>query len=273
MRVLLLSPTRDLDPRSGDTIYTELLVGDPPEGVDYVSYGDAVARGELQMLRPRGGVPELVLDGDFAEAARLLLAGGGVVLRRLGVMYRETPLWFRLRPGSFDLVHMHVFSGRFLDPHPPIVVSYAIPLRFLYRDAFRWPGWRVTLADGLERVLARCTGSNFNGLWAPQATRAIGFTRLQCREFLRHGAMPGTVDQIPNFVPASPQRGRVRAGENRTLLFVAQDFESKGGPQVLAAFFAGPRAATRGAAARRWLATGRRPRGGSGSHVARVGGA
>ena len=47
MRVLLLSPLRGLDPACGDIVHTEALLASPPDGVQYETYAEALARGAL----------------------------------------------------------------------------------------------------------------------------------------------------------------------------------------------------------------------------------
>ena len=83
MRVLLLSPIAGRDPLSGDTSYTDALLADPPVGVGYVRYDQALADGSLR-IRGRKGA-----SGD---AGWLALRGAELALRRAGVMFRE-PTW------------------------------------------------------------------------------------------------------------------------------------------------------------------------------------
>ena len=53
MKVLLISPVRGLDPPCGDITYTEELISNMCQGVDYVTYDQAIADGSLVELTRR----------------------------------------------------------------------------------------------------------------------------------------------------------------------------------------------------------------------------
>ena len=147
LSVLLFSPVRGRDPASGDVAYTEALLGEPPPGVRYTTYAQALEDGllEIRGRRPRPGTRRATID-----LALFGVRGVELTLRRAGVMYRE-PTWFvSLRPGAFDLVHQHLFAVRQVGPRLPVVSSAGYPLPELYAARDRWSPARLRLATALE---------------------------------------------------------------------------------------------------------------------------
>ncbi len=88
LRVLLLAPLPDIDPAPGDVAYTQSLLQEPPPGVRYTTYVEALAEGTLVMRgrRPRHGHWRL-RDGGLL-ALRAFERGA-----RGRLMFSE-PFWF-----------------------------------------------------------------------------------------------------------------------------------------------------------------------------------
>ncbi len=234
VRVLLLSPSPGADVPCGDVTYTEMLLANPPDGIVYTAYPDALRTGSLIELSARSG-------GAGARCSSLRrwwflgLSAGVNRLRRSGLLFRESIRVFEIRPEAFDLVHVHVFSTRFVGPHPPIVSSAAIPLRYLYRDAFGWSMWRVRIAEIFDAVLAALLRADRNMYRLRQAAQAIPFTEPQAQAYRDAGFSPDRIEVIPIPVGDNPAR-RDPARPPRSIGFIAKDFDAKGGNQVLDAF-------------------------------------
>src|SRR6478609_1692318 len=95
VKVLLFSPLRGYDPLSGDTSYTDSLLEDPPPGVHYVSYRQAIDDGTLRI---RGRKP---WHGGWSPLDILLFSVRTVemLLRRIGIMFRESVEFVSIAPG------------------------------------------------------------------------------------------------------------------------------------------------------------------------------
>lgn len=227
MRCLLISSVAPPDPDNGDAQYTRDLLAAPPAGVEYVTYVDALRSGELEdgpsLRRPRAW--RSPLDPPSA----LLRAAVGATRRR-GLLLPDPVRWFRIR-GRFDLVHIHCMPVRFLGPAPPVVLSDSAGTFWYWtaaRDMAPESVWRKLRR---ERRLARAIGY-LHPTAAPDRAAGIALFVEAGRELLeKTGAPAERVVRIPAGVPeatATPKR------DGRTLLFVARDFNLKGGPTALA---------------------------------------
>ncbi len=172
LRVLLLSPSPGVDVPCGDVTYTEVLLADPPPGVVYTPYPTAVREGSLRELSSRSGRSG-ARTARWKGAWYLGVSAAANQIRRVGLVFREPIRVFEVEAGAFDLIHVHVFSTRFVGEHPPIVASAACPLRYLYRDAFGWPMWRVRTAEAFDAALATVLRADRNKYRLRHAARAI----------------------------------------------------------------------------------------------------
>ena len=230
MRVLLISFLPGLDPPCGDVTYTQTLLRHPPAGVQYETYADALARGALL---------EHARRARFRQEPLLTAANKAVnVLRRRGVLFWEPFRFFSVRPGEYDLVHLHVFAARFLNLPCPLVVSGGAPQPDLYSDRRGYSKWRVSATGRVERALRAAFGVNCNSYGMPQAARVLVYTE-HFRDYLVRGGYAGVdrVEVIPIMHAAPSPPLRPDANERpRRVGFVARHFEEKGGPVLLAAF-------------------------------------
>jgi glycosyltransferase involved in cell wall biosynthesis len=245
MRVLLISPLPGIDPPCGDVVYTETLLAHPPQGVRYETYADAIARGALRehgdgralrgALRDRRNLARELVLTPSAKAVN--------TLRQRRFLFWEPFRFFSVRPGEYDAVHVHVFSVRFLGrERPPVVVSNAAPLRYLYTEARRHPVQRVDRMEQAELALSRLMRVNATSYHLPEAERVIAFSAFLKEWYVRRGIMSADrVDVVPIYLPtlAPSARETAKIGEQwlpRRIGFIAKDFDAKGGPTVLRAF-------------------------------------
>ncbi len=231
LRVLLISPVRGVDPPNGDVSYTEGLLASPPDGVEYITYVDAVASGELAWVGARGSVRPV--GASPLDAARALL---GRKLHRLAarrrIAFREPPLTARVL-GDFDLVHVHVFSVGFLGAHPPLVFSNACPTQTFYADYEQWSARRVRLATRVQSALAQLAQSRLlSAAPLPDATW-VPFSEFLVRHYTALGVDARRIVIAPNSLPTPEPRATKR---RNVVGFCAKSFEGKGGPAVLEAF-------------------------------------
>ena len=229
LRVLLHSPTADLDPLSGDTTYTETLLAYPPPGVEYTSYAQALSDGRLVR---RGRRPRVATNLRAADLAILGVRTAESLLRRRW-MFREETWFVSIDPTAFDLVHNHIFTLRQVGTRLPMMSSAGYPLSELYRFREGWPAARASRADALETMYARAVGSHRAGYWAPHPDLLSVYTDRYA-EWLTGRGVPAeriaVVRQgLPDATVAEPPR-------EDTIGFIGRDFARKGGLEAVAAF-------------------------------------
>jgi glycosyltransferase involved in cell wall biosynthesis len=230
VRVLLMSPVSGHDIPGGDVAYTEALVARPPEGVTYTTYVDALADGTLveRGRRPRHGA---------MRGADALVFGARAVelgMRKSGLLYREPYRYLTVDPGSFDLVHAHVFPVRLIDTDLPLVTSSGFPLPVLYEDRFGWSHRHVVAATIAERALSWVVGAEPSWFPPRRACRTMVQSAHYRDELLAAGADPDRV--VVRTLGIEGEAAAPRTDRPTTVGFVSTMFEEKGGMVVLAAF-------------------------------------
>jgi glycosyltransferase involved in cell wall biosynthesis len=230
MRILLFSPLAHLDPPSGDISYTEALLAEPPPGVEYVTYADAIDQG---LITVRGRRPA---NGTFGltDVTLLGVRAGERALRKRGMMFRE-PWWFvSIKPGTFDLVHQHLFAVCQIGTPIPVVSTAGYPLSVRYRDAEHWSPWRVRRAVVLEKTFSRLLRLHNPWLIGRPGNVLSGYSLKFWAFLVGHGATPASTRVIGTglqdlHLPPKQTNGT-------TLAFIGRDFDRKGGTDVLRAF-------------------------------------
>src|ERR1035437_2447870 len=235
LRVLLLSPLRGLDPANGDVSYTEALLATPPEGVEYVTYREAIERGHLFEHARRGAIGRDFPPsrGRFREAALFLAQKAVNLLRNRGAFFREPQRFFSLKAGVFDLVHVHVFNCRFFNLDCPVVLSSGAPMP----DVYLWGATarQVGKWSRREAFLARFFGTNFNAFPLPQVSRVIAWTRYCSADYERRRLIDQRqLDVIPSFLPSSIPKARQEPPlAPYRIGFVVSRFMAKGGAPLV----------------------------------------
>jgi glycosyltransferase involved in cell wall biosynthesis len=234
LRVLLMSPLPGLDPFNGDVVYSQALLEQPPPGVTYVRYDDAIISGELRELgRRRDFQARDSPRARWLALTRLVREHSLNEARRHGVLFRE-PFRFLEVCGAFDLVHCHTFSVRWTGARVPVLVSNAAPLSELYARARGWGEGRVRFADDADRFLARMLDVAHIEHGLAQADRVVAFTHVLRRWYIERGVPPDRVGVVPCF-PAGMPVAAVEQSVPGRIGFVAQNFMIKGGDTVLQA--------------------------------------
>ena len=237
MRVLLISPLPNLDPPCGDVTYTETLIAYPPDGVEYETYAEALARGTLRehgtgkalkaALRARTGI--------FHELLLTIVSKIINFLRKKRLLFWEPFRFFSVQPGEYNAIHLHVFSVRFFNLPCPLIVSNAAPQRFLYTQARKYSQRRTALLEAIDCGLARLLKINLNSYYLPQTRRLIAFSEFLKTWYVSHEIIRGEkIDVTPIFLPSVPMH--TVAAVPRRVGFIAKDFRAKGGHTLLRAF-------------------------------------
>ena len=237
MKVLLLSPVRGLDPNSGDVTYTEQLLAAPPPGVSYTTYDTALREGTLEEIGTRTWVDAADGVARVARAAAGAARKAETLARRSGVLFRERIRAFRVDPSAFDLIHVHVFHTRFVGRRPPVVMSAAGPLSWVYGDAWGWRPARLRAAEVADAALGAITSATMCATRLGSAEGFVSFSDYLAQSMTARGLPSDRITVVPNYLAdaCSARRNR-QAGAPRSLGFVAKDFDAKGGPAVLEAF-------------------------------------
>ena len=234
IRVLLLSPVRELDPANGDVTYTEQLLANPPQGVRYTSYDEALADGTLiERFRRQPGATPLAAMRREPQPWKLLREAAVNAARRRGLLFREPFRFFDVDPNAFDLVHSHVFSVR-LGGDLPLVVSNSIQIDRLYTDGFGMNPAQVRRLERRDRWLAARCGVTHSAYGQHGAVRVVCFSEYLKQSLLAAGTKSNRLAVVPPGVdtealPALATTGPMHLG------FVGE-WKAKGGQQVLDAF-------------------------------------
>ena len=237
MRILLISPLPGLDPACGDVTYTEMLLAHPPAGIEYETYADAIRRGTLREHGRRSSLLRAMRTGGQVEREIALTAFSHAMnrARRGNLLFREPFRFFSVKPGEYDLIHLHAINARFEGPALPLVVSNSAPLRYLYTEAGRRPKWQARLMEEVDIGLGRALGMNVVSYYLPQATRIVAMTQYLRKWYESRRIGPAApIDVVPFFVPSVP--ARLIARRPARIGFVAKDFDAKGGPTLIEAF-------------------------------------
>ena len=227
--MLLISPMEGVDPPNGDVTYTQQLLAHPPDNVEYTAYTDALLRGEMSELYRRGGRRGRLWFAEprFWREAIINRA------RSRGWLFGENFRHFRIKPGIFDAVHVHVFSVALGRNAPPMVISNSISIDALYRDGFGRPAKLVAVMAGVDRVVARMTGVSHSAFRPHRAARLVCFSDHLAAWYVNSvGVDAANIAVVPPGVTVdsiTPAFGRPF-----TIGFIG-DWYAKGGDVVLAA--------------------------------------
>lgn len=230
IRVLLLSPVRRWDPPNGDVTYTELLANHPPKGVVYETYDVALAAGRLIETGRRSAC------GGRRDTARWLREAAVNRLRRRGYLFREPFRFFQVTAGEYDLVHVHVFSVRLIGWSGPTVVSNALPLPVVYRDAWRWSAAKVGWATVADQWLAKLSRVEHSSLRLRKTDAVVTFTD-HLAKWYRSPSRRGRAVLV-TIPPGIPRPALTSAAPRTptTVGFVAHHHAAKGGDVLLRAW-------------------------------------
>jgi glycosyltransferase involved in cell wall biosynthesis len=228
MRVLLVSPVASGGESNGDMQYTEDLLTHPPSGVEYVSVADALDAGEIVgQASWRGGGPR---PDSLAAAASATARLGVNGLRRFRVLLPDGVHWWRV-VGDFDAVHVHCLPVHLSGAVPPMLVTDSAGT-FWYWTAARGMddagAWRLLRR---ERRVARLAGYTHPSANTELAAAVLLFVEEGLDLLDEVGLDRSRAGVAPPGVP--PARTANRQHDQPTMLFVARNFEIKGGAVVL----------------------------------------
>ncbi len=229
IRCLLAAPTPGADVESGDVQYCRDLLGDPPPGVEYVTYPEALASGELRdMPTVRKGAP---LPRGARAVGQALTRGGLHAIRRAGMLLPDPVRWWEVA-GSFDVVHTHCFPVRLTGRVPPVVATDSAGTFWFWTAARGRSEQSVWTLLRRERHLARLLGIIHPTVTPDAAAQALYFVSRGKELAERLGIDSSCIQIAPAGVPDATTTAPL-AMDPPTLLFVTRNFEVKGGPAAL----------------------------------------
>lgn len=221
LKVLLVAPT---DPKvpgdlkylvGGENTYTQTLLTNPPKGVEYTYFSEALEKGSIEysfLQRVLGLMVKL----------RILPVSGGSQIIKL--------------KANFDLVHCHAYSIK-VTPNVPIVLSDSSSNYLFLRDYINWPLLRIKLGLFFKKWLFKFLDIADCDVNLGRAKKLVVFSKFAYRTHQFLGSRSDKMEIIyPGIAGPKPfkknlkQRGEVR------ILFVGTWFERKGGPILLKAF-------------------------------------
>ena len=226
MKVLLISPVRGLDPPCGDITYTEELISNMGEDVEYVTYDQAIADGSL-----------VELTRHTWRLAPLLLALNKFVnkFRQWRWLYWEPVRFIMVKPGIYDLVHVHLFPFKLLSHNAPVLYSAGAPIRDLYRYTRKYSHARENVMRMIEIGLSRFFGNNHSLYNHPQIDQMVVYTEyFEIRLEIESLKRPSRISVLPISLASRPLD---RCSNDCVVYgFVAFDFNAKGGEELILAF-------------------------------------
>ncbi len=231
LRCLLAGPVPGHDGESGDVQYVRDLLGDPPPGVTYVTYVEALESGELRdapSLNPRRRAPRTLPEFGVAVARTGLYA-----IRRTGLLLPDPVRWWQVA-GDFDVIHSHCFALRLVGPAPPVVATDSAGTFWYWTAAQGRDERQVWRQLRRERRLARALGYVHPSVTPDLAEATLYFVGSGRDLASRVGADVTGTQVAPAGVPDAGRRSP-KSLSPPVLLFVARNFEIKGGPDALAA--------------------------------------
>ena len=229
IRCLLAAPSPGVDVESGDMQYCRDLLADPPPGVEYVTYPEALASGELRdMPTVRRGAP---LPRGARAMGQALARAGLHGIRRAGMLLPDPVHWWEI-DGRFDLVHTHCFPLRLTGRVPPVVATDSAGTFWFWTAARGRSEQDVWTRLRRERALARRLGI-IHPTVTPDAAAQVLYFVSRGRELAdRLGIDSSCIQIAPAGVPDAHTRAPLGL-DPPTLLFVTRNFEVKGGPAAL----------------------------------------
>ena len=209
--------------------YARDLMADPPAGVEYVTYPEAMASGEVvESPTLRRGKPMPRTIGALRLAAiRAALHG----VRRAGMLLSDPLHWWDI-VGEFDVIHDHCFPLRLSGRVPPVVVTDSAGTFWYWTAAVGRSEESVWRLLRRERQVAQAFHYIHPTVTPDAAAQALYFVD-EGRGLAAHlGIDSSTIQVAPAGVPPASYSAPL-ALDPPTLLFVARAFEIKGGPDAL----------------------------------------
>jgi glycosyltransferase involved in cell wall biosynthesis len=237
IRVLLVSPVRELDVYCGDVVYTEALLGNAPENIEYVDYGVALKSKEIiERKRVRNLLKKQNKKYFFIDVIPAFLIMIINFLRRRNILIANP--WKYLEViGSFDLIHVHVFPVSFSGMVPPVLISNAGLSKDFLIFVKKFSRFRARITEQLEALLCFLFNMQETSIRFDKAKKIMVFSEKLRSLYLNRGADPKKVQVIPIGINSPKEKSIDKSNIQEVVIgFIAKDFEAKGGLYLLEAY-------------------------------------
>ncbi len=218
MKVLLISP---LNPKisgnlkflSGESTYTETLLGNPPDNVRYTFFEDALKKGDIEYT--------------FWQMPLNLL-----------IKFRILPLSPRIIcirvKKNFDLIHTHGHPLKISGKHPSVILSDSSGNYQFLKGYLGWSSLRIAIGYFLKRLTYR-----FLGIYDQEVnfkeTKLIVWSEFTKKVHQTLGADAKKMIVIPPGIAKLPKSKKTNI-KRFNILFIGTWFIRKGGLVLLEAF-------------------------------------
>lgn len=227
MKVLLISPIAGFDFPGGDLTYTTTLLTHPPVGVTYEHYSDAMRR---------GAVIDRACRSNFKNEPGLTIFNKLInLVKDTHIPYWEPFRFFKVKPGEYDVIHVHSFHAGFSELDCPFIITDGAPKFEMYRDRRGYSPSRIKFSEAFDLYLERLLNVNCATHGAADAAKVLVYSEHFRNYLLETGVCaPDKVGIVPLFLKVAPVELARR--HPRRVGFVAIDFAIKGGHTLLRAF-------------------------------------
>lgn len=219
MKVLLISP-KDPDKPSnlkylmgGENTFTRTLLTNPPQGVKYTHYKDAISKGKAVYT-------------VFQRALSILMT---VRIYPPDVGFQ----CLRLRE-KFDLIHVHAYSVKLENYEGPVVLSDSSSNYLFLKDYCHWGKQRIDFHYQLRKFISKKFNLYDPNLNLYKAKKLIVWSEFAQKIHEHLGVDPQKIAVIPPGVAKLPVKKIKHDGFK--ILFVGVWFKRKGGYLLLEAY-------------------------------------
>lgn len=218
MKVLLVSP---IDPDTpgklkflagGENTYTRTLLANPPPGVSYVYYHEALKQGKItysNLQKPFGWLMKLRFLPPDAGIQSLIIKD------------------------HFDLIHCHGYCLQVSGYTGPVVLSDSSSNFLFLKGYLKWSDLRINLSYTLRKLMVRIFGIYDQNCNLKEANLIV-WSHFAKKLHQAFGIPAGKIFVIPPGIEKSCKEKTKRNGFN--LLFVGTWFKRKGGDLVVKAY-------------------------------------
>lgn len=220
MKVLLVSPKDPDKPgklehlMGGENTFTRALLDNPPWGVEFCHYQQALKKGKINYSRWQSKLSFLMKVGLFPPDAGFQCLD-----------IRE----------KFDLIHCHAYCLRLKNYSGPVVLSDSSSNFLFLKDYLGWSKQRIDFSYKIRKFICRKFNIFDPNLNLYQAKKLVVWSDFAKKVHCQLGADSKKITVIPPGITRLPLR-KIKSKNTFNILFVGVWFERKGGKILLQAF-------------------------------------
>lgn len=218
MKVLLVSP---IDPKKpgntkflmgGENTYTRTLLKNPPRGVKYVHFTQALNEGLIEYTP---------LNNFFAFLTKFRILPLGPGIKSLKINHK------------FDLIHLHAYQARFRGIICPVLLSDSSSNFLFLKDYLGWSKQRIKLQYGLKKLLSRVFKIYDQDLNLYDS-KLLVWSHFAKKIHIKLGLPENKIIVLPPGISKTKLKSKKQ--KNFVICFIGTWFERKGGKLLIKAF-------------------------------------